>query len=165
MFISVQSANNITKEIKGVELMSESGDTVKLLRECDAGIKMGISSINEVLDNVHDDEFKSKLIDCRNQHEKLADEIEDLLEAHRDEGKSPNPMIKGMSWIKTNVKLAADNSDKTIADLMTDGANMGVKSLSRYINQYRSADDKSRDISNRLVDIEARLSTDMRRYL
>ena len=145
--------------------MSNSGDTVKLLRECDSGIKMGVSSINDVLDNVKDEKFKSTLIDCRNQHEKLADEIENLLEEHHDEGKNPNPMVKGMSWIKTNVKLAADNSDKTIADLMTDGCNMGVKSLSRYINQYTSADDKSRSVANRLVDIEAGLSNDIRQYL
>lgn len=145
--------------------MSKSGDTVKLLRECDAGIKMGISSINDVLDNVKNDEFKSKLIDCRNQHEKLADEIEDLLEAHQDEGKSPSPVLKGMSKIKTGFKLAADNSDKTVAGLMTDGCNMGVKSLSKYFNQYTSADDKSRDITSRLVDIEAGLSKDIRQYL
>ena len=29
-------------------------DTIKLLRECDAGIKMGISSIEEVLEYVHE---------------------------------------------------------------------------------------------------------------
>lgn len=146
-------------------IMSRSGDTVKLLRECDSGIKMGVASINDVLDNVKDDNFKGTLIDSRNQHEKLADEIEDLLEEHHDEGKNPNPMVKGMSWIKTNIMLAADNSDKTIADLMTDGCNMGVKSLSRYINQYTSADDKSKSIASRLVDIEAGLSNNIRQYL
>ena len=31
-----------------------SPDTIKLLRECDAGIKMGVSSIDEVLGYVHD---------------------------------------------------------------------------------------------------------------
>ena len=28
-------------------------DTIRLLRECDAGIKMGVASIDEVLDNVN----------------------------------------------------------------------------------------------------------------
>ena len=27
-------------------------DTVKLLRECDAGVKMGVDSIEDVIDNV-----------------------------------------------------------------------------------------------------------------
>ena len=28
-------------------------DTIKLLRECDAGVKMGVASIDDVLDQVH----------------------------------------------------------------------------------------------------------------
>lgn len=30
----------------------KDGDTVKLLRECDAGIKMGVASINDVINDV-----------------------------------------------------------------------------------------------------------------
>ena len=74
-------------------------------------------------------------------------------------------MAKGMSWIKTNVKLAMDESDGTIADLMTDGCNMGVKSLSRYLNQYKAADEKSKSIAKRLIKIEERLTEDVRPFL
>ena len=37
-------------------------DTIKLLRECDAGIKMGTASIHDVMDYVKDEELK-KLLD------------------------------------------------------------------------------------------------------
>ncbi len=141
------------------------GDTVKLLKECDSGIKMGISAIDEVIDDVKNTDFKNLLNDSKNQHEKLKDEILVLLNEHNDDGKNPNPMAKGMSWLKTNMKMAADNTDNTVADLITDGCNMGVKSLSRYLNQYKSADRKSRDITGRLVQIEDRLATDIRQYL
>ena len=40
-------------------------DTIKLLRECDAGVKMGIASIDDVLDYVSSEEFKKCLIHCR----------------------------------------------------------------------------------------------------
>ena len=103
-------------------------DTIKLLRECDAGIKMGVSSIDDVLEYVHEKEFKKYLTDCKEEHEKLQEEIQKLLGKYHDEGKAPNPMAKGMSWIKTNVRLVMNESDETIADLMTDGCNMGVKS-------------------------------------
>lgn len=96
---------------------------------------------------------------------KLQEEIDTLLDEHHDDGKNPNPMAKGMSWMKTNMKMAVDGSDKTVADLMTDGCNMGVKSLSKYLNQYKSADSKSKDITNRLIQIEDKLSTDIRQYL
>ena len=143
----------------------KDGDTVKLLRECDAGIKMGVASINDVINDVKSNDFKSLLYDCRNQHEKLQEEIDTLLDKHHDDGKNPNPMAKGMSWMKTNMKMAVDGSDKTVADLMTDGCNMGVKSLSKYLNQYKSADSKSKDITSRLIKIEDKLSTDIRHYL
>ena len=46
-------------------------DTIRLLRECDAGVKMGVSSIEDVLDNVTDKEFEKLLTDCKNEHENL----------------------------------------------------------------------------------------------
>ena len=140
-------------------------DTIKLLRECDAGIKMGVSSIEEVLDYVHDEKFKEYLSDCKSKHDKLKEEIETLLEKYNDDGKEPNPMAKSMSWIKTNMKLVMNESDETIADLITDGCNMGIKSLNKYLNQYKAADEKTKDIAKRLINIEEKLAIDIRCYL
>lgn len=140
-------------------------DTVKLLRECDAGVKMGVKSIDDVMDQVRSHEFREKLNECKDQHTALGHEIGQLLDSYHDDGKNPNPIATGMSWIKTNVKMAMDDSDKTIADLMTDGCNMGVKSLGRYLNQYEAADEKSKDITKRLMSMEEKLAQDIRQYL
>lgn len=140
-------------------------DTIKLLRECDAGVEMGISSINDVMDCVKAGAFKQLLKNCREEHECLEREIRILLSKYNDEGKDPAPMAKGMSWIKTNMKLLAEESDKTVADLITDGCNMGVKSLNRYLNQYKAADEVSKDITKRLINLEERLALDIRCYL
>lgn len=140
-------------------------DTIKLLRECDAGIKMGVSAIDEVLEYVSNDTFKKCLSECKDKHEKLKKEIQVLLDEYHDDGKDPNPMAKGMSWIKTNTKLAINESDKTVADLITDGCNMGVKSLNRYLNQYKAADEKSKDITKKLINLEEKLTVDIRQFL
>ncbi len=140
-------------------------DTVKLLRECDAGIKMGVASIDEVLEYVHDDTLRRCLMDGKSKHEKLQEEIQALLDKYHDDGKEPNPMAKSMSWVKTNVKLVMNESDETIADLITDGCNMGVKSLSKYLNQYKAADEKSKDITRNLIQLEEKMTEQVRRYL
>ena len=140
-------------------------DTIKLLRECDAGVKMGVASIDDVLEYVHNKEFKKLLTTCMEEHEKLNDEIQQLLEKYKDDGKEPNPIAKGMSWMKTNVKLSFNESDNTISDLMTDGCNMGVKSLNKYLNQYEAADEVSKDIAKRLINLEEKLAVDIRGYL
>ena len=140
-------------------------DTIKLLRECDAGIQMGVDSINDVLDHVRDKRLKTDLEECKHAHNQLDMELQELLDHYGDEGKSPNPMAKGMSWVKTAVKLKWDESDATIAGLMTDGCGMGVKSLNKYLNQYRAADETSKDLCKRLIALEEKLGVQLRAYL
>ena len=140
-------------------------DTVRLLRECDAGIRMGVASIDDVLEYVADEGLRKLLSDCKAKHQKLEADLETLLNEYHDAGKDPNPIAQGMSWVKTSVKLALHDSDKTVADLMTDGCNMGVKSLSMYLNQYKAADERSKDLAKRLIALEERLAVDLRPYL
>ena len=140
-------------------------DTIKLLRECDAGVKMAVASIDNVLDRVRSEDLKQYLTECQAEHKKLEEQIEALLSKYHDDGKDPNPIAKGMSWMKTNMKMEMDNSDQTIAGLMTDGCNMGVKSLNQYLNQYKAADEVSKDIAKRLINLEEQLVVDIRRFL
>lgn len=140
-------------------------DTIRLLRECDAGIKMGVSAIDEVYDYVKSDNLKQCLNACKDEHDKLDKELQQLLGKYKDEGKNPNPITKGMSWIKTNMKLVMNESDSTIAELMTDGCNMGVKSLNKYLNQYKAADEVSKDICKRLINLEEKLTVQVREFL
>ena len=140
-------------------------DTVKLLRECDAGVKMGISSIEDVLGHVRSPRLETLLTDCKREHEKLHTEIQKLLDKYQDDGKEPPAIASVMSELMTKVKLAVNESDETITDLMTDGCDMGVKSLSRYLNQYKAADEVSKDIAKRLIRQEADLAVDLRAFL
>lgn len=140
-------------------------DTIRLLRECDSGVKMGTQSIEEVLKYTSSENLKRKLTLCKEEHDKLSSEIRELLDRYGDEGKEPNPIAKGMSWIKTNAKLVVNESDHTIANLITDGCNMGVKSLNKYLNQYEAADEISKDITKRLIHLEEALVSDIRQFL
>ena len=143
----------------------KSSDTVELLKECDAGVKMAVASFDDVLGRVRDSNMKDLLEKSRQNHEKLGDEIHSLLGEHHSGDKDPNPVAKTMSWMKTTMKMGMDESDATVADLITDGCNMGVKSLHRYMNQYRGADETSRGICGRLVSMEENLCRDLQDYL
>ena len=140
-------------------------DTIKLLRECDSGIRMGVSSIDEIMENVSDKTLKQILEDSRQEHCKLEHEVEEYLDQYKEPKKEPAAMAKAMSWMKTNMKMAMKDSDKTVADLITDGCNMGVKTVHRYLNQYPAAEKKIRSIAEKLAGIEEKLAKDMRVYL
>ena len=143
----------------------ESQDTINLLKECDAGTKMAVVSIDEILEDVNDEKMKQILQGSKAQHKKVESEICALLKQHNGEEKEPSPIAKGMSWMKTNMKMSMDNSDSTAADLITDGCNMGVKTLYRYLNQYKEADHEAKELCKRLISMEEKLCEDLRAYL
>ena len=140
-------------------------DTIKLLRECDAGVKMGISSIDDVSDRVKNPDMRNTLLHCKKEHEDLHEKIQQRLQKFHDEGKDPNPIAKSMSYMKTTFKLGIHETDETIASLMTDGCNMGVKSLNRYLNEYEAAEEYAKDIAKRLIHLEETLTKDLQEYL
>ena len=140
-------------------------DTVKLLKECNAGVKMGVSSISRVMPHVRNAELKTSLNKCKDEHAELGDKTHKMLLAYKAETKEPHAMARMMSDMKIRGKLMMNNSEKTVADLMTDGCNMGVKSLSKYLNQYKAADERSKDIAKRLISSEEELAKSVRGYL
>ena len=142
-----------------------NADTIKLLKECDAGSKMAVSSIDDVLDNVENSDMLKLLKETKEHHEKLGNDLHAMLNEHQADEKEPSAIAKGMSWMKTNVKMGMDHSDETIADLMVDGCDMGIKSLQRYLNQYPAAEKSAKDICNRLISIENKLRRDLYQYL
>lgn len=140
-------------------------DTIKLLRECNAGIKMGVSSLDEVMEHVQDEKLRDLLAKSKETHTKLGNTTHEYLNEYHDEGKEPAMMAKMMSWVKTNVKLGGDDSDSMVADLITDGCNMGVKSLHKYLNQYPAADEKIKKLARDVAKAEETLIADLRMYL
>lgn len=140
-------------------------DTIKLLRECDAGTKMGISSISDVIDKAKSEDMKKILNNSKLRHEELEKKIQDELIRFSDNGKDPPAIASFMSKMKTSVKIGINENDSTIAELIIDGCNMGVKSLNEYLNDYKAAEEYAKDITKKLINLEERLSVDLRDFL
>lgn len=140
-------------------------DTIELLRECDAGIQMGISAIDGVNDKVKSDEFRKSLDGFQREYAQLQNEIQGILHSYNDEGKDPNPVAEGMAKLKTGFTMAVNDDDSAAADLIYDGCNMGVKSLNKYLNQYGSADGRAKDLTKRLIELQNRQLKELQKYL
>lgn len=143
----------------------EKTDTLRLLQECDAGTKMAVASIDEVIGYASDDRLKKALEKSKDHHSKLGNDIHKMLNERGADEKEPSVMAQSMSWMKTNWKMSMDDSDATIADLITDGCNMGIKSLRHYQNLYPDADSTIVALSEELISIEHDLCKEMRAYL
>lgn len=142
-----------------------SNDTVRLLRECGSGVKMGVSAIEDVVSGVSDTGLRAILNDSLEEHRRLEGETRELLRKKGEPDRDPPAMAKSMSKMKTEIKMTLSERNAAAADVITDGCNMGVKSLSKYLNEYKAADERSKDIAKKLISMESDLSIAMRPYL
>lgn len=142
-----------------------SNDTVKLLRECNAGCKSATNSMEQVLRYLDNEDLKILIDEYNDKHIKLGDECHQMLNELDEEEKDPDKMAKTFSWISTEVKLMMDDNSQKIAELMIDGCNLGIKSLSKYINQYKNASNESVDLAKRLIKIEQEFMNELLKYL
>lgn len=140
-------------------------DTCQLLKECNSGIKMAVDAIREVLPNVKNEELRKKLTACEKEHEKLGDETHSLLLKNYAKDEEPGIMAKGMSWIKTNLTMSVNPGDDTIANLISTGCDMGVRTLQKYLNDCQNASDQAKTLVKKVIKLEEDLSVDMRAYL
>lgn len=140
-------------------------DTIKLLNECNAGIKMAVESLDEVLDKAKNEKLVTILKNSLEEHKKLGNLTHQKLNEFHDKDKEPNPIAKVMSWASTNLKLFTGDVDEKIADIITEGCNMGIKSIARYLNQYPNSREDVKDLVNQVIKIEDDLVHELRPYL
>ena len=142
-----------------------NSDTINLLKECNAGCKSATNSMEQVLGYVEDNKLKDIINDYNQRHIKLGDECHILLNKYGSDEKDPQTMAKAMSFISTEIKMMTDDKTKKAAEIMMDGCNMGIKSVSGYINQYSHANPESVTMANKIVKLEQSFMEDLRSFL
>ena len=140
-------------------------DTINLLKECNAGCKAGTNSMEQVQPYIENEKLKSIIDEYNDKHIKIGDQCHQMLNKYHEEEKDPQISAKAFSWLSTEMKLMINNDTHEIADIMIDGCNMGIKSVSKYINKYKTASTESMDLAKQLVKVEQEFMDDLLGYL
>lgn len=143
----------------------ENKDTIFLLKECSAGIRMAVSSIDDMLPYLENGKLKQILKESKTEHKDLEKDIDNALHSMDCDGKEPNIMAKGMSKIKTNAEMAFKPTESQAASLISDGCGMGIKSIHKYMNQYPAASSEVINLANRISSLEQKLADSIKPYL
>lgn len=144
---------------------SRKSDTTELLKECNAGSKMAVDAIDQILPMTESDSLRRLLNDNKDKHAVLGEKIHRELTKNGQREEDPPAMAKAMAHVSTSVKMMMNGSDREVASIITDGCNMGIKSLHEYLNQYENADPEARSLTGELADLEASLMEDLQPYL
>lgn len=129
-------------------------DTTYLLKECTAGCRQASGSLAQVIPHVDDRGFCDLLQKYEQKHREIRDNCHALLCEMGEDEKDPHPLARAFAWMGTEMKLTVRDDNSAVAGLMMDGCSMGIKSLSRYLNQYPQASEESRSIARKLIRTE-----------
>lgn len=138
-------------------------DTEKLLNECIGGVKMGISALQDIEARTSDPGLCAILKNCIEEHRHIAERADSMLRHENRSG--DNAMAKTMAWLKTNVVMTVSPHDSTAASLSFDGCNMGVKAISKALNECPDASEKARRLAKDFIELEERTAAKLKKYV
>ena len=143
-----------------------SEDTIHLLQETSSGCKMAIDTIDHIKSHVEDKQLREIIDKYHDSHVDLKQECVRALYEAGSEEKEPNTIAQTFATIQSRIKMFMEDDDRSMAaSLLTDGCNMGVKTMSEHINQYKNANEDSVKMAERLRNMEERMIGDLQPML
>ena len=140
-------------------------NTIEILKECHKGCKLAVESMTQVMDKIKSEDLKNVIVHYNTKHKEIEEKAAQLLKEYGKEESEPGIIAGTFSWLSTEIKLKLDNDDKKIAKIMMDGCNMGIQSVTEYINKYTNASSDSIARAKKLVKLEESFMDDMKKFI
>ncbi len=139
--------------------------TIRLLQECSQGCKMGIKSLNQIVEYISDSKLRQIVDQYKAEHRKIEAEADRLLLWHGQDSKPPEKIASAMSWFTTEMKMMMQDDDKQAAKIMMDGCNMGIQTICGFINQYGGASQSSVGLAKDIVKMEEQFRDELKAFV
>lgn len=140
-------------------------DTIELLLQVNSGCKMAIDSMEQVGKTIDDKLILDIIKKYNEEHIKIEDKSHRLLNSAGVSDQEPSLMAKTFAQMQARIKLLIKDDVHQAASILTDGCNMGIKSLCEYKNSYKAADAKSVELCEKLCDLESRMLEELQPLL
>lgn len=101
-------------------------------------VKMGADSIIDLMPKVKDQAMREEMTAELENYEGFAKEIRDILFANGDEPKEESLMAKMGTKMGVMMNTMMDDTTSHIADMMIQGATMGVTDTTKLIREYEN---------------------------
>ena len=130
--------------------------TYEILKECNSGCRMALNSIEQLAVYLKSQELQDLFCKYKEDYEKMEKESIRLSEGKLQEEKLSEKAAETFAWISAEVKMT---------EMMIDGANMGIKSITEKLNRYPEAEKESISLAKKFEKTCEKLIQDMKKYL
>ena len=139
--------------------------TLELLRECGNGCQMAQKSVKQVREFVTDENLNHLMEAYGEKHTALEKRIASMLGSFGSKEDTPSKMAEIGSWMSVEMGMLMHPNNQEAAKKMMDGCNMGIQSVSGYLNKYPDADEKAQELAKELIKIEENFMEEMKAFV
>ena len=117
---------------------TEKSSTQEFLGELYKNVKMGSDSIVNIMPKVTGKELRQELTAELNRYEEFAKEIANEITASGNDPKEDNILAKLGAKVGMAMNTMMDSTDSHIAQMMIEGATMGITENTKLIHEYEN---------------------------
>ena len=150
--------------------MSEQNNktsTKSFLNSLYKNVKMGADAIIDLMPKVANEKMREEMT-CELEHyEKFAKEIRAMLFDLGEEPKEESFMTKLMAKMGLSINTMMDTTTSHIADIMIQGATMGITETTKLIREFESTAccEKALDLAKEIVEYEQESIEKLKKFL
>ncbi len=123
---------------------------IKFLNSIFKTCEMGVVGINDVIDKVKQEDFRGFLQEQKDEYNNIIKETREIFTSYGSEEKELNTMVKKMSEMMSEAKLAGKD-DSMVAKMMMEGTNKGIIKINKALNEYDGTDKEIVALSQKLI--------------
>ena len=138
---------------------------VEMLNYIFQNVQMGTDSVNTILPDVKDENMRNDLVVQLKEYGSLARRAEQLLGEYGEKAKDNNVFKKAMTETMAKINSMTDSSSSHIAEMMINGATMGVIDMTKKLREYNTVDSAVHSLGEDVVKFEENTVTKMKNYL
>ena len=141
--------------------------TKKFLMQLYKNTKMGADSIIDIMPKVANEELKTELTSELERYEGFSKEIKAMLFDLGIEAQEENAMTKMMTKVGISINTMIDASASHIADIMIQGATMGVTDTTKLVREYEntSCSENALSLAKKIIHYEESTIEKLKEFL
>ena len=143
----------------------ENENSVKLLNALGKNVAMATQSLELIIKDVKEEDFKTYLSKLSDEYNLIFKEIQMLAKAHDVDLKLTTPIEKAQLWTSIKLQTMFNKSTRKFATMIYLGTNMGIPDLIFAISDFCDANKPIVELAKKLKDMEEKSNEDLKIFL
>lgn len=126
-------------------------ETIRLLRDVARNARTGEAAIDQLMEKAESAEMRGELDRERDQYRAAARDAESALAAAGSQAEPVGLAQRAGMWAGTQLNTLTDRSNAHIAEMVIQGATMGIIEMTKARNTCPDADDAAAGLASRFI--------------